>query len=160
MSQGDPPKPRLVPLRDVMAAEDRRIYTSLYGASPDTSITSMKEELNAAIASDRRIFYESIGASSKVKVAKCRNLATLLGRRENHRALKALLVGSALMFTLPVFVLVVCLHICEKMNWNGALCGGFAAVGTTVGIMLGFVLYSFYEEENPSNTQSKREKAD
>eukprot|EP00796_Vickermania_ingenoplastis_P006126 gene6126-4406_t len=149
--KAEAPTRRLIPLREVEKAEDKLIYRNMY-ASPsaegEPSLDALRQELEQAVAHDREAFYKAIAAPAKEKMKRCQALSTALQQQENRQAIQGLLLCSALMFTVPIIVLLIASSIAPRLGLNATLFGGFASVGTAVLIMAGYVVYAFYEDRD------------
>lgn len=140
--------PSTVPLKDVTKKENEYIYKTLYASTSEDgeeSIGELKKKLEKEFNEERKIFYDKLSGTAGEKAAQCRHLLCVLSLPENKKVFTALVVFSAMMFTLPVAVLLATMRAANYFGWDSTLVGGFASLGTVISIMGGYALYAFLE---------------
>ncbi|KEG11373.1 hypothetical protein DQ04_02691060 [Trypanosoma grayi] len=138
-------------LREAELQETELIRKMLYTSPLDEESTdaTKEETTHDTVRLSREARDEFVKAAMrpmKEKVAEFRGFVELLGRPQNGRVVGVFLITTAVMFTIPIIVLLIGMHlVAPAIGADAGVCGGFMALGSTVIIMASYVIYAFVE---------------
>jgi hypothetical protein len=145
-----PRKTRL--LKDVEAEENRYLYETLYKSLDDATDTSIRDELTVGdtVRYAREAKQEFLNATSlpiKEKMKGCAALVRNLAEEQNRKVAYVFVVYSVLILTLPLFMLMLGLHVLAPW-WqvDATYCGGGLSVGTALVLVVSYVVYAVRED--------------
>lgn len=118
----------------------------------DVSLINLVEELQQAVAKDRKKFHEAVNMPVSEKAKNMRTFSLELCRDENKQVAKIFVFFSVAMFTVPLVVLTTAIKLCEISGFksSSSLIGGLSSIGSVIVIMAAYVLYAFYEAQSSS----------
>ncbi|KAH9601750.1 hypothetical protein LSM04_006973 [Trypanosoma melophagium] len=142
---------RLRDLREVEKEENEMIRKLLYTTPLDDDDIAVEEAMNTLDTvrlsrEAREEFNKATMRPIKEKMLGLRSFLNLLDQPQHKSVVAVFFIATFAMFTIPILVLLVGMHIIAPLlEVNAGVCGGFMALGSTIIIMGSYVTYALLE---------------